>query len=142
MRRVYDMNIPVVHVGIRSFDKDQHDFIVSHKVKMFSPILYFPLIVVDAMPIKNYNRDLYPESVINCYNRIQPWLQRIFGEKSASCLITSDKSLCKLLPLYKGVMIVVIKELACWRDRARVRVRPSDIFKIFVPYYHMPSTNR
>jgi agmatinase len=38
MRRVYDMNIPVVHVGIRSFDKDQHDFIVAHKVKMFSPI--------------------------------------------------------------------------------------------------------
>jgi agmatinase len=38
MRRVYDMNIPVVHVGIRSFDKDQHDFIVAHKVKMFSPV--------------------------------------------------------------------------------------------------------
>jgi agmatinase len=38
MRRVYDMNIPVVHVGIRSFDKEQHDFIVAHKVKMFSPV--------------------------------------------------------------------------------------------------------
>jgi agmatinase len=38
MRRIYDMNIPVVHVGIRSFDKDQHDFIVSRKVKMFSPL--------------------------------------------------------------------------------------------------------
>jgi agmatinase len=38
MRRIYDMNIPVVHVGIRSFDKDQHDFILAHKVKMFSPV--------------------------------------------------------------------------------------------------------
>ena len=38
MRRIYDMNIPVVHVGIRSFDRDQHDFIVAHKVKIFSPV--------------------------------------------------------------------------------------------------------
>lgn len=38
MRRIYDMNIPVVHVGIRSFDKDQHDFIMAHKVKIFSPV--------------------------------------------------------------------------------------------------------
>lgn len=37
MRRIYDMNIPVVQVGIRSFDKDQHDFIVAHKAKIFSP---------------------------------------------------------------------------------------------------------
>jgi agmatinase len=38
MRRIYDMNIPVVHVGIRSFDKEQHDFIVAHKAKIFSPV--------------------------------------------------------------------------------------------------------
>ncbi len=37
MRRIYDMKIPAVGVGIRSFDKAQHEFMVEKKLKIFSP---------------------------------------------------------------------------------------------------------
>jgi len=37
MRRVYEMKIPAVGVGIRSFDKTQHQFIVENGLKVFSP---------------------------------------------------------------------------------------------------------
>ncbi len=37
MRRMYDMHIPAVGVGIRSFDKAQYRFIDEKKLKVFSP---------------------------------------------------------------------------------------------------------
>jgi agmatinase len=37
MRRIYDMKIPAVAVGIRSFDKTQHKFMTEKKLKIFSP---------------------------------------------------------------------------------------------------------
>jgi agmatinase len=37
MRRVHDMHIPFVQVGIRSFDKEQHDFMVANKLHVYSP---------------------------------------------------------------------------------------------------------
>ena len=37
MRRIYDMNIPAVGVGIRSFNKDQHRFIVEKGLNIFGP---------------------------------------------------------------------------------------------------------
>ena len=37
MRRVYDMGVPFVQVGIRSMDQDQHEFIQKHKLKVLTP---------------------------------------------------------------------------------------------------------
>ena len=37
MRRVWDLDVPFVQVGIRSMDKDQHDFIKAKKLKVLSP---------------------------------------------------------------------------------------------------------
>jgi len=37
MRRIHDMQIPAVGVGIRSFDKEQYDFIVANNLKIFTP---------------------------------------------------------------------------------------------------------
>jgi agmatinase len=36
MRRIYDMNIPAVAVGVRSFDKEQYEFIVANKLKIWT----------------------------------------------------------------------------------------------------------
>jgi agmatinase len=38
MRRICDMSLPLVQVGIRSFDKEQHDFLHAHKMKVYSPM--------------------------------------------------------------------------------------------------------
>jgi agmatinase len=37
MRRIYDMKIPAVGVGIRSFNKVQHQFMIEKKLKVFGP---------------------------------------------------------------------------------------------------------
>lgn len=37
MRRIWDMHIPAVAVGVRSFSKEQYEFIVSNKLKIFTP---------------------------------------------------------------------------------------------------------
>jgi agmatinase len=37
MKRVFDMNIPFVGVGIRSFDKAQHKFMQQHQIKYYPP---------------------------------------------------------------------------------------------------------
>jgi len=37
MRRGWDLDVPFVEVGIRSMDKDQHDFIKAKKLKVLSP---------------------------------------------------------------------------------------------------------
>ena len=37
MRRIFDLRIPAVSVGLRSFDKDQYEFIVQNKIKIFTP---------------------------------------------------------------------------------------------------------
>jgi len=37
MRRIWDMKIPAVAVGVRSFSHEQYEFIVENKIKMFSP---------------------------------------------------------------------------------------------------------
>jgi len=37
MRRIHDMHIPAVAVGIRSFSERQYEFIVENKLKMFTP---------------------------------------------------------------------------------------------------------
>jgi agmatinase len=37
MRRIYDMQIPAVGVGIRSFDRAQHQFMVEKRLRVFSP---------------------------------------------------------------------------------------------------------
>lgn len=37
MKRVFDMDIPFVGVGIRSFDKAQHEFIQQNRIKYYPP---------------------------------------------------------------------------------------------------------
>lgn len=57
MRRIRDMNIPAVAVGVRSFDKDQYDFIIKNNLKVFSPadIAQNPDWIADAAGLLSEN---------------------------------------------------------------------------------------
>jgi ubiquinone/menaquinone biosynthesis C-methylase UbiE len=93
--------------------------------------------ILDAMPQGEEMMSRYPELAINVYNKLVPVVRRLFGKRAVAKIISADGVLCRLFPLYHGILFIVHKEPGCYSPSAAVPVSPLEVMDISVPLHYL-----
>jgi ubiquinone/menaquinone biosynthesis C-methylase UbiE len=144
--RVIQRNIEnkLPHSHIHSFNSNSFDFVspIVTKIiqkKIRSSLLKIPCSVLDG--IKREKVAGYPGFLIKLNNRIAPYIKKIFGQKTASFMISFDNILSKFFPICSGFVFVLFKDDSCYTNSEIKKVNPNKIIEFKVPF-HCISTNK
>jgi len=145
-KKVIEDNIrkKLPHSHVHNFIHNSFDFLktkVYHifSKRMISPLLLIPGILIEAMPAE-YTASI-PKRFIYTYNACLPILRRLFPTKVATFLISFlvrlDEFICKFLPLYHSILIIILKNEGILHKRKIQNVSVNRIINMKIPYYYM-----
>lgn len=132
----------IVHGHIHSFNKASFEYLKQLGFKVVvrgsvSPLLVIPTALVDAIPRQHDGNWKHPPLFTRIYNALVPLAGKIFDKQSAAFLIRIDGFICRLLPFYKAITFVIVKDPSCWNNRATTKIMPGEIIDIVVPYHRV-----
>ena len=81
----------------------------------------------------------YAGIVVSMYNFFIPVLRTISGKRISIILIYLDEILCRTIPLYDGMIFVILKDEDCYFDRQQKNVSARQIIEYSVPYHYLGS---
>jgi SAM-dependent methyltransferase len=135
-------NLP--HGHIHYFVKESFDFLKKKGYHIFSKriinsLLMFPCVAIQAMPAE-YTVGI-PKFFVELYNSCLPLLRKIFPDKLASLLIASlirfDEFICRVLPLYHSILILILKNEGMLCKRKGQGISAYKIINMNVPYHFL-----
>jgi ubiquinone/menaquinone biosynthesis C-methylase UbiE len=138
VRKNFREKIP--HAHLHSLDSRSFDFmlpqvsrIVSHK--MLSKLTNIPRVLVGAMKLEQTGT--YPRVLIDLYNLLVPLMHGIFGKRSAISLIHLDLLLSKLIPIYDGMLFLILKDEGSYCNGHLKHVSAREIIEYCIPYHYL-----
>jgi SAM-dependent methyltransferase len=135
----------IPHAHIHSLDAASFDFLKlnGHRMltrRIVSPILKFPS---KLLPIGRQQPSAkYPGIVFDIYNGSVPLLKRVFGKRAAAFLIRIDTIVCRIVPAYEAMVIVVLKDHQAYKRRKTISITPMRIIEYEVPYLSLQSSRK
>lgn len=137
-QEVIDKNIKEEspHAHIHSFNLDSFNYLKSQgynvsREKMSSSLLGDLFI----KRRKYYENSVYPEILIDMYNRCVPVLQKIFGKRTEATLIRLDEFFCGVTP-YNAILFMVQKDGNVENTLAE-KIKPIQIMNFDVPLHKL-----
>lgn len=133
----------VPHSHLHQFKCDSIEFLERegyrvHGSKIQSVLLRKFTLILEGMPLSNLEgRTLPKKAVLKVYNKITPVIQRIVGKRTVAALISLDKTACRWLPFYHGLLFIILRDPSCYQSKANVRVSPGQIINFDVPLYYL-----
>ena len=133
-------NIPHSHIhslSLRSFNfsLSHASRVLSHRI--LSRFTRVSRLFVDAIERKEIMR--YSGMVVSMYNFFIPVLRTIFGKRLSIILIYLDEILCSTIPLYDGMIFIILKNEDFYFDRQQKNVSARQIIEYSVPYHYLGS---
>jgi len=135
---------------IKRYIKNPHAHLHSFKTNSFNfssdiakKIIYKKIIF---SPLNFINRVLYSKkrSAEECThflsrlnNLAEPLTSRIFGEKTAICMMNTDCIATKFLPFYSGFLFVLFKDFNCYSKTNHMKITPRQIIDFKVPLHKL-----
>lgn len=132
----------IVHGHINNFNVKSLDFlnqegycIVSKKI--VSPLLMVPGALVEAMPREYPKKVKFPRLLVDLYNKSLPILRRLSGEKAMAFLVNLDDLVCKILPFYRSLIFIILKDKKYFFKEQGTKVSAYQIINSAVPYFRL-----
>lgn len=135
-----DSEIP--HGHIHSFSMESFDYLeeAGYKIikrKIFSPLSKVSSALIEATPKHHDDIRRYPKIMIDLYNAVTPLLRKIIGTKIAGFLINLDELFCKVLPHYKSILFIILKDNKYYNTDSKYNITPNKIINFAVPYFYL-----
>lgn len=141
-KKVIEKNIieKTPHAHIHSMDMRSFDFALSDNSKIISmKILNKFTNILKQLAEASEMRTAkgYPMIIVNIYNLFVPILSVIFGKRSVRLIVLLDDLLCKLIPIYNGMLFIIIKDDQSYSDRQQKNIRATQIIDFNIPYHYL-----
>lgn len=134
----------VPHGHIHYFDLESFNYLKADgyhvlSVKMRSPLLRKPVVLIEAVPFKvpsgkHRKKGGHPKMLLDIYNAAIPTLRRVFGKRTVVFLIRLDDFICRFTSSYGGMLFVITKDKQCWRKEKIQGVTVGQIIDFSVSY--------
>ena len=108
-----------IHGHIHYFYDERFDYLHAQgytviKKKIVSPLLTMPTALIDGMPRTHNPLWKHPKIFTSIYNCMIPFCRKCFGQKSAELFMYLDRFMCKIVPLSKAYIFLILKEKDCF----------------------------
>ena len=141
-REVVEKNIRenIVHGHIHMLDENSFSFLSNkaHSIisrRMISPFTRVLGTIADAERRERLNN--YPQFLVDIYNMFVPLLKAVLPKTVVAPLARIDDLLANSIPSYLGVVIVIVKDPACYSETPLKRLSVSQIVDFKVPYHYL-----
>lgn len=134
----------IIHGHIHSLDTGSFNFafprvnrIITRK--MLCPLLKIPRAIVDAREVDVEavrNTQGYSSVLLKMYNLLAPVFRWALNKRAVALLVHLDDFISNLLPLYGGIVFVLLKDPGCYQYRRKTFTIPQ-ILEFKVPYHYL-----
>ncbi len=131
-----------IHGHIHNFDINSFDYLKSDGYdiiaeKIYNLLFVIPAALIDAKP-RIHNKDWkHPKILTDLYNTLLPLATTLFGKKTAELILMFDSIACRLLPLYRASIFVILKDKQCYLSSPTRRILPKDIIEFSLPEHRL-----
>ncbi len=143
IRRNIEKKIPHAHIhslNVNSFNFTTQKVSGIYSRKMINP--FFKVFYEIAEGIRREVTDKYPKVFTDAYNAFVPLVISVFGKKAVDFLMRFDNAISRIVPLYSGITVVLVKDEKSYSKREVIKVTPSQTIDFEVPFHYLKSKNK
>jgi SAM-dependent methyltransferase len=131
-----------IHAHFHHFDITSFNYLKESGYEVIAKRIYSLLSVIPAALIdakhRTHNKDWkHPKILTDVYNALLPVSTTLFGKKAAELLLMVDGMVCRLLPLYRATIFVIVKDKQCYLPSPTRRILPQEIIEFSLPLHRL-----
>src|SRR6185369_2231709 len=132
----------LIHSHIHNFDLTTFNYLQSEGYEVISKRLFnylsvIPASLIDARPRTHCDSWKHPKLLTQIYNLLVPVAGQLLNKKAASLLLELDDFMCKIVPLYKANLYLILKDNNSLLKKEVRHVSPNDILGFQVPHHNL-----
>lgn len=138
IQRNRELKIP--HAHLYSLDLNSFNFVEQEgwkvrKGKLLSLWVKLASLMGDAQPLQK--RGSYPAAFAKVFDAFIPLFKMFFGKRFAALLTSIDAHIASVIPPYRGMIFILIKDDDAWSDTPVKKIRAKDVVNFSVPYHYL-----